>query len=168
MVAGRSSWRASIGSAQIALPEYGSIVADSHGKQEAHPQSTPGNFYVVNGECVCCGGPHAVAPGLIGWTSGDDFEHSHSIWKKQPETAEEFEQAFAAFEASCIGGYRYAGTDPDVIERVGREYSDFPEHAPWSFQFTVLRPIRNAIGRIIVALAIRYFDSIARRRDQNE
>jgi hypothetical protein len=91
---------------------------------EAHPQSAPGDFYVVNHECVCCGAPHVVAPDLIGWA---DPELSHCIWKKQPETKEELEQAFAAFDVADLGCYRYAGTDRSIMERVGAEYCD---HAP--------------------------------------
>ena len=91
---------------------------------EAHPQSAPGDFYVVNGECITCGAPHVVAPDLIGWA---DAEFSHCIWKKQPETPKELKQAFAAFDASDIGCYRYAGTDGSIMEKIGAEYCD---HAP--------------------------------------
>jgi hypothetical protein len=95
---------------------------DSGRKFKAHPQSAPGDFYVVNGECVTCGAPHAVAPDLIGWATGPGY--SHCIWKKQPETELELAQAFDAFAASCVGCYRYAGNDPAVIERIGAEYCD--------------------------------------------
>jgi hypothetical protein len=78
---------------------------------ESHPQSAPGDFYVVNRECVSCGAPHVVAPDLIGWV---DTKLSHCIWKKQPETKEELEQAFAAFDMSCVSCYRYAGTDRSI------------------------------------------------------
>jgi hypothetical protein len=91
---------------------------------EAHPQSAPGDFYVVNGECASCGAPHVVAPDLIGWV---DAELSHCIWKKQPETTKELERAFAVFAASDLGCHRYAGTDTSVIERIGAQYCD---HAP--------------------------------------
>ena len=81
----------------------------------AHPESAPGDFFVVNNECITCGAPHSVAPDLIGWAEGG----GHCIWKKQPETPEEFEQAYAAFADSCIEAYRYGGMDPTVIERIG-------------------------------------------------
>lgn len=97
---------------------------------QAHPQSASGDFYVVNHECLACGAPHAVAPDLIGWATTDEGQHDHCIWKKQPETASEWEQAFAAFGASEVGCYRYAGTDPAVIARIGPEYCDHPEYAP--------------------------------------
>jgi len=92
---------------------------------KAHPQSAPGDFYVVNGECISCGAPHAVAPDLIGWAANSEYQHC--IWKKQPETFAETEQAFAAFDASEVGCYRYAGDDPTIMERIGR---DFCDHAP--------------------------------------
>ena len=89
---------------------------------KAHPQSAPGDFYVVNNECISCGAPHAVAPDLIGWAEGTEYEHC--IWKKQPETPQEMEQALAAFEASEVGCYRYAGCDPTVMKRIGLDYCD--------------------------------------------
>ena len=89
---------------------------------KAHPQSAPGDFYVVNGECISCGAPHAVAPDLIGWARVGPDESDHCIWKKQPETMLEFEQAIMASEASEVGCYRYAGQDRKIISRIGREY----------------------------------------------
>jgi hypothetical protein len=89
---------------------------------KAHPQSAPGDFYVVNGECVSCGAPHAVAPDLIGWAKGT--EHEHCVWKKQPETYQEMEQALAAFDVSEVGCYRYAGCDPTVMKRIGLDCCD--------------------------------------------
>lgn len=90
-------------------------------RYEAHPQSSPRDFYVVNHECTCCGAPHEVAPDLIGWSNP---EMNHCIWKKQLETAQEREQAFAAFDMCCLGCYRYAGSDPRIIARVGVDYCD--------------------------------------------
>jgi hypothetical protein len=92
-------------------------------KFKSHPESAPGDFYVINGECITCGAPHSVAPDLIGWAK--DPEH-HCIWKKQPETEQEMAQAFDAFAASCVGCYRYAGNDPFVIQSIGAEYCDDP------------------------------------------
>lgn len=89
-------------------------------KFHTHPESADGDFYVVNGECISCGAPHAVAPDLIGWARNE----CHCIWKKQPETPGELEQAFAAFDASEVGCYRYAGTDSTIITRIGQEYCD--------------------------------------------
>lgn len=94
-------------------------------KFNANPQSVDGDFYVVNEKCLACGVFEKVAPDLIAWAV--EQKGAHCIWKKQPETPAELAHAFAAFEASDIGCYRYAGTDPSIIERLGREYCD---HAP--------------------------------------
>lgn len=48
------------------------------------------------------------------------------IWKRQPESPDEMERAFAAFSACCVGCYRYAGNDPKVVSRVGVSYCDHP------------------------------------------
>ena len=77
---------------------------------------------MVNEECVACGAPHVLAPDLIGWAK--DTEYEHCIWKKQPETADELEQAFAAFDVSEVGCYRYAGNDAAIMNRIGQEYCD--------------------------------------------
>jgi len=87
----------------------------------AHPLSAAGDFYVIEHECVSCGAPHAVAPDLIGWA---DPEFGHCIWKKQPATQAELERAFTAFDACCVGCYRYAGSDPSIMRRIGLEYCD--------------------------------------------
>jgi hypothetical protein len=128
----------------------------------SHPESADGDFYVVNNECIACGAPHVVAPDLIGWAKTD--EH-HCIWKKQPETPEELEQAFAAFDASEVGCYRYAGTDPVVIARIGHEYCDqvagsrepiqFPTHlrildaSPIEIQFSLTASQQSRFERFV-------------------
>jgi hypothetical protein len=88
-----------------------------------HPKSAPGDFYVVNGECLACGVPHAVAPDLVGWA---DEKLSHCFWKKQPETPAELERAFAVLEAQELECHRYAGTDPAILNRVLSTYCDYP------------------------------------------
>lgn len=90
-------------------------------RSEPHPQSAPGDFYVVNHECTSCGAPHVVAPDLIGWNNA---EMGHCIWKKQPETPEELDQAVAAFDACCLGCYRYAGEEPEIAARIGLDHCD--------------------------------------------
>jgi hypothetical protein len=92
---------------------------------QAHPQSAPGDFYVVNDECVCCGAPHAVAPDLMSWAA--NTKSQHCIWKKQPESDAELEQALAVFSVQELGCHRYAGNDLSIIEKIGAEYCD---HAP--------------------------------------
>jgi len=64
-----------------------------------------------------------VAPDLIGWVDGDT---SHCIWKRQPETAEEIEQAIGVIAVSEVGCHRYAGDDLEIIKRIGRDYCDAP------------------------------------------
>jgi len=126
-------------------------------KIRPHPLSAPGDFYVVNDECISCGAPHAVAPDLIGWVDG---EASHCVWKKQPETEAELEQAFRAFDASCICGYRYAGSDPDIMSRIGFDNCDQApaqprERLPRPPAELHIRPIEEPsglTGRIVAGL----------------
>ena len=94
-------------------------------KFKAHPQSAPGDFYVVNGECITCGAPHAVAPNLVGWAENAEFEHC--IWKRQPQTQEEIEEAISAILVSEVGCHRYAGNDPGILDRLGSTYCDAPQ-----------------------------------------
>ncbi len=85
-------------------------------KSKAFPENAPGDFYVADQECTCCGAPAAVAPDLIRHhdphTEGDSYEHCY--FRKQPETAYELIQAVGACAASCVGALRYAGTDPEI------------------------------------------------------
>lgn len=92
-----------------------------------HPESAPGDFYVEKGQCLACGVPHVVAPRLIGWADG---EHTHCIWKKQPDTPKELEQAIAVLEAQELDCHRYAGSDPAVLERVRQSLCDYPVEPP--------------------------------------
>ncbi len=91
-------------------------------KFERHPRTAPGDFYVADRCCVSCGAPQVAAPDLIGWA--DPHTLDHCVWKKQPETPSELEQAFAAFDASCVACFRYAGTDRSIMKRVGLEQCD--------------------------------------------
>ena len=142
----------------------GTLVAgapvDNLRKFQAHPQSVPGDFYVVNQECISCGAPHVVAPDLIGW--GEGSESQHCIWKKQPETAEELEQAFAAFDASEVGCYRYAGNDPAIMKRIGLDYCDHfvvragqierhfvDDDSPVEIQFSLTASKETAMGSML-------------------
>jgi len=89
----------------------------------ARPQSAPGDFYVVNNECVSCGAPHAVAPDLIGWA--EDVEPSHCTWKRQPATQQETDQAIDAVLASEVACHRYAGSDPRIRSSDNASSSNF-------------------------------------------
>jgi hypothetical protein len=93
-----------------------------------------------------------------GWAVNSEYEHC--IWKKQPETREELEQAFAAFDASCISCYRYAGSDPEIISRIGRESCDHASHLPpevqyfppAEFRLTLIEESNDSIQRFLAAL----------------
>jgi hypothetical protein len=98
-------------------------------RYKAHPLSAAGDFYVVNNECVSCGAPHAIAPDLIGWAEAVD-NFSHCIWKRQPLTADEVEDAIGAVLASEVACHRYAGDDQQVIDRLGPDYCDAPGRSP--------------------------------------
>lgn len=92
-------------------------------KLPPHPKSAPDDYYVENEMCICCGVPHAVAPDLMGWTGE---KTSHCIWKKQPETREELDQAIAVLEAQEWGCHKYAGDDPAMLKRNSAGYCDYP------------------------------------------
>jgi hypothetical protein len=65
-----------------------------------------------------------VAPELIGWA--ENVGTSHCVWKRQPQTAEETEDAVGAVLVSEVACHRYAGDDQQVIDRLGWEYCDSP------------------------------------------
>jgi predicted RNase H-like HicB family nuclease len=94
-----------------------------HAKYDPQPKSAPGDFYVESGCCTACGVPQHVAPDLVGWTV-EPFVSCY--WKKQPETKEEFEQAFKIFDGQELGCHHYRGHDPDIQLRVGTEQCDYP------------------------------------------
>jgi hypothetical protein len=108
-----------------------------------HPESASGDFYVVNGECIACGAPHAAAPDLIGWTENSDYEHC--IWKKQPGNSFELEDALQVFQVAELGCHRYGGADPYIIDRIGADYCDnAPPGAPRSVR--IQRPTGDKPG----------------------
>lgn len=92
-------------------------------KFRPHPQSAPGDFYVVHTECLACGMPHVVAPDLVGWA---EEEGAHCIWKKQPQTPPEIDRAIAVLESQDLECHRYAGTDRAILDRVPVTYCDHP------------------------------------------
>jgi hypothetical protein len=91
-------------------------------KENSEPVSAQGDFYVEAGCCAACGVPEAVAPDLIGRT--DDRYYFHCYWKKQPETADELQRAFAIFDGQELGCHRYRGHDQEIQLRVGYENCD--------------------------------------------
>jgi hypothetical protein len=85
---------------------------------KAYLENVPGPFYVEDDLCILCRAPEAVASNLVGGSS------KHCYFKKQPESPEELEQAIQAVEHCCCGAYRYRGTDPEVIRRLGAVVCD--------------------------------------------
>ncbi len=69
--------------------------------------------------------PHVAAPNLVGWAESVGFDHC--IWKRQPQTHEEIEEAISAVLASEVGCHRYAGNDPGILDRLGSTYCDAPQ-----------------------------------------
>jgi hypothetical protein len=78
-----------------------------------NPKNAPGPFYVVKDACIHCGAPEAEAPGLV---TLDDDEGCY--FHKQPETSDETNAAIRAIFTSCIGVYRYGGTDVTIRRRL--------------------------------------------------
>jgi len=113
-------------------------------KHRSPEESSPGDFYVIQDECITCGAPHVVAPDLIGWLTDERSEPYHCYWKKQPSNSTELQQAFDAFDCSDVGCYRYSGSDPSVIVRLGRQYCDYPEFAGPPTAASPLLPTQNA------------------------
>jgi hypothetical protein len=68
--------------------------------------------------------PHAVAPELIGWA--ENVDTCHCVWKRQPQTAEEIEDAIGVILVSELACHRYAKDDQRVIDRLGWEFCDSP------------------------------------------
>lgn len=99
--------------------------------------SSPAIRTVVNGECLSCGAPRAVAPQVVGWASPSE---DHCIWTKRPETPEQLDQAIAVFDVQEVGCHRYAGTDPTILSRISPEYCDRPTEPYRFFSFQPSAP----------------------------
>jgi hypothetical protein len=131
----------------------------SERRYQAHPHSAPGDFYVVNNECLSCGMPHVLAANLVGWV---DAETSHCFWKRQPETQEEVQQAIDVVLNSEVACHRYAGDDPVVMSQIGWECCDsplralpedfVPRRSPVPPSFALIESPRPIILRMINAL----------------
>jgi hypothetical protein len=83
-----------------------------------YPENAPGPFYLEDDLCILCGIPESGASNLVG------MSRKHCYFRKQPQSDVELEQASQAAESCCYGAYRYHGTDPQVIERLGAEPCD--------------------------------------------
>lgn len=84
-------------------------------KNKPYKLNAEGDFYVEDGHCISCTIPHFESPNLI----GEDYTAGyHCYFKKQPETAEEIEDAINAMNVSCCASLRYKGTDSIVINKI--------------------------------------------------
>lgn len=72
-----------------------------------------GDFYVVKDTCLTCTAPHHEAPELMGLD-----EATGCYFRRQPQTHEELEHAIEAVWVSCVEALRYAGSDPEILERL--------------------------------------------------
>jgi hypothetical protein len=101
--------------------------------KERYHLNAPGDFYVVQDECIICCAPEHAAPDLMGFFVDPDGSHrrSHCYFKRQPTTNDERRQAIDAIRASCCCALRYAGSDPAVLAALikagHREVCDNPE-----------------------------------------
>jgi hypothetical protein len=90
---------------------------------ERYPDSVPGPFYVILGQCIICGLPPEIAPASITWSPETFRSHNcrdcptHCRIERQPETGEEIESLIEAACGSCVGAIRYCGTAPDILAR---------------------------------------------------
>ena len=90
-----------------------SVLVNEMGKIERTPLNAGGDFYVEKDVCLTCMTPHAEAPELLGMD-----QEIGCYFRRQPQTAEELEHAIAAVHVSCVEALRYAGNDPEVLERL--------------------------------------------------
>ena len=86
------------------------------------PDSVPGPFYVVKGQCILCALPPEVAPETISWD--EQFKRggcigcpNHCRVEKQPETPDELDRIIEAACASCVEAIRYCGRDAKILAR---------------------------------------------------
>ena len=85
--------------------------------------NVPGPFYTT-GECMACGAPEDEAPTLLEPFAPEDLD---TYFVRQPETAQEIEQACRALQVCCVNALRYGGRDRTIISRLGNtpDYCDY-------------------------------------------
>jgi hypothetical protein len=114
---------------------------------ERFPKNAPGAFYTLGsvgedgagcGQCLSCELPEFEAPTLLAPLTN---ENSDTYFTRQPETAEEIDQACTAVEVCCVDAIRYGGKDLAIIECLGSDHCDFavlygvgPKHRVWNKQ----------------------------------
>lgn len=91
---------------------------------ERFPKNVEGAFYTLGyvgddgswcGQCLSCEIPEREAPTLL---AGLTDTNSDTYFVRQPETAEEIEQACCAIEVCCVDALRYGGHDPKILARL--------------------------------------------------
>ena len=85
----------------------------SETKFERTPLNAEGDFYVEKDTCLTCMAPHLEAPELLGLD-----EATGCYFRRQPQSPEELEHAIEAVSVSCVEALRYAGDDPEILERL--------------------------------------------------
>lgn len=89
-------------------------------KRERFPLNAKGDFYVENDACIFCALATDIAPELIVFNE----DQTHCYFKRQPETSEEIEKAIEACLCSETCAVRYAGNNPEILEKIGKESCD--------------------------------------------
>lgn len=100
----------------MSTPEY-------YQHPERDPRGVAGPFY-TRGQCLACAAPQELAPSLLSDLAANDLD---TFFVRQPETAEEIDQACCGIQICCVSDLRYGGQDAAIISRLGNtpEYSDF-------------------------------------------
>ena len=97
------------------------------------PGNAPGEFYTLGsrhacgtwaGDCLACAAPEAEAPDLLASLTEGNYD---TYFVRQPMTEAEIEEACGAIEVCCVAALRYAGTDAEIIRRLGNtaEHTDY-------------------------------------------
>lgn len=82
-------------------------------------QSTEGDFYVADQQCLLCLQPLDAAPELMSlFESLDGPAGSTCYFSRQPSSEAEIDAAIRAISHSCCGALRYGGRDPAIISRI--------------------------------------------------
>ncbi|QEE31002.1 hypothetical protein FTW19_25160 [Terriglobus albidus] len=81
----------------------------------ADPRSVPGDFYVIQNECMGCGIPQKIAPELVNWVESSP---QHCGWVRQPASKKDLKRAIEILKQQDFGCHRYAGMDPRVLQSV--------------------------------------------------
>ena len=97
-------------------------------RPEAYPLNAPGDFIVLDEQCLICMAPEHEAPDLMGYFEDPDGSNrrSHCYFARQPQTPEEIDRALRAIIVACCDALDYCGDDPRILARL-RELRDEAE-----------------------------------------